>query len=102
MGHSSTEGVFGAFDPSRLLIEEPQIVFHKADQPDFVADLADPDLLTCEHLAQVDLAFADADAPTGGDHDGSVMQRVLEFAEEVWPPSSIKAASLCASSAARS
>ena len=50
-GHLSTEGVFGALHSIGLLIEEAQIVVHKADEPDLLAHFADADLLTCEHVA---------------------------------------------------
>jgi outer membrane protein TolC len=38
------------------VIEEAQVVFHKADQPDFVADFRNADILAGKHPAQVDFA----------------------------------------------
>jgi len=38
------KGVFGAFHPPAFLVEEPQVVLHKADQPDLIADFLDADL----------------------------------------------------------
>jgi len=48
------------------VIEEAQIVLHKADEPHLLADLLDADVLSGEHGAEVDLAFSDADTPTVG------------------------------------
>jgi len=49
MGNSlAPKGVFGAFDTSGFVIEEPQVVFYKAYQPDFIADLFDTDVLPGE------------------------------------------------------
>ena len=62
------------------MIEEPQVVIHKADQPDFIANFLDPDILTGEDGAEIDLAAAEADAAAVGDGDGSVVEWVLERA----------------------
>jgi hypothetical protein len=45
------------------VIEEAEVVVHEADEPDFVSDLLDADVLTGEDLAEIDLAAAD---PVGG------------------------------------
>jgi len=42
---------------------------------DLAVDFPYADDLACEDLAQVDLAFADADATTASNADGSVMER---------------------------
>jgi hypothetical protein len=70
---------FGAGDAACLVIEEAQIVLHKAHQPDLIFDLADADVLSGKDSAEVDLAGADADAPTSGHRDREVMQGVLDF-----------------------
>jgi hypothetical protein len=38
------------------------VVFHKADEPDFIAYFLDADVLASEDGAEVDLSAADADA----------------------------------------
>jgi hypothetical protein len=56
MGNFCAEGVLGAGHPARLMIEEAQIVLHKAHQPHFLADLFDADVLGGKDRAQVDFA----------------------------------------------
>jgi hypothetical protein len=51
---------------------------HEADQPDFVSDLFDANILTSKNLAQVDLTPSDANPPAGGDGDGAIVKRVLQ------------------------
>jgi hypothetical protein len=63
------------------VIEESQVVVHEGDEPEFVAHLLDPHVLPGEHLTEVDLSFADANAAEVGDGDGSVVKGVLELAE---------------------
>jgi hypothetical protein len=63
------------------VIEEAQVVFHKADQPDFIANLLDADVLAGEDGAEIDLAAADADAATLGNGDGAIVERVLKLAD---------------------
>ena len=63
------------------MIEEAQVVFHKADQPDFIANLLDADVLAGEDGAEIDLAAADADATALGDGNGAIVERVLKLAE---------------------
>ncbi len=62
------------------MIKEPQIVVHEADQPDFLGDLFDADVLSGEHLAEVDLTLSDADAATCGNGDGAIMEGVFQVA----------------------
>src|SRR5438046_3594814 len=66
-----------------LVIEEAQVVLHKTNEPDFIADLVDSHVLAGENGAEVDLPFAEADTATAGDRDGAVVKRVLEFAKAV-------------------
>jgi len=49
----------------------------EADQPDLVVDLAYPNQLAGEDLAQVDFALADAEASAAGHADGAVMVGAL-------------------------
>lgn len=59
--------------------KNPQVVLHKAHQPDLVCDLADADVLSGKNGAQIDLAGADADASASGHGDGEVVEGVLEL-----------------------
>jgi hypothetical protein len=52
----------------------------KGDEPNSIAHLLDADVLAGEHLTQVDLALADADAAAMSDGDRAVLKRVLELA----------------------
>ena len=56
------------------MIEEPQVVVHKADEPGSIADFPDPDVLTGEDDTDIDLAAAEANAAARGDSDGSVKE----------------------------
>jgi hypothetical protein len=60
------------------VIEEAQIVLHKAYEPHLVADFRDADVLAGEHGAEVDLAPADADSPAVGEGGGAVVEGVFE------------------------
>jgi hypothetical protein len=51
------------FDPTRLVVEIPQVVLHEGDQPDVLAHLRDPDVLAGEDLTEIDLAPVEAEAP---------------------------------------
>jgi hypothetical protein len=62
-------------------IEVAQVVVNEGEQPYLVADLFDSDALSGKHLAEVDSAFANADAPAMGDRDGAVVEWVMEFAQ---------------------
>ena len=44
------------------MIEEAQVVLHKADEPDFIANLLDADVLASEGGAEIDLGAAGAAA----------------------------------------
>lgn len=63
------------------MIEEAQVVVHEADQPDLVGDLFDADVLTGEHLAEVDLVPAEADTAAAGDGDGAIVEGVVDRVE---------------------
>jgi hypothetical protein len=52
------EGIFGALESACLVIEEAEIVLHKSHQPDLIADFLDVDVLSGEHLAEIDHAAA--------------------------------------------
>ena len=60
------------------MIEEAQIVFHKADEPDFIAHLLDPDVLAGEDGTEIDLAPTDANATALRNGDGAVVERILK------------------------
>jgi hypothetical protein len=77
--HFGTEGVWGTFDATGLMIKKPQVVVHKAHQPDLLRDLHNADVLSGEHLAEIDLTPPDADATTGCDGDGAIVERVLQI-----------------------
>ena len=62
-----------------FVVEEAELVVHEADQPDAVGALFHSDALSSEALADIDLVLSDADAPAGGEGDGSVMERIVEF-----------------------
>ena len=57
------------------MIEEPQVVVHKADQPDSIADFLHADVLTGKHGAEVDLAAPEAGAAALSDGEGAVVER---------------------------
>jgi hypothetical protein len=65
------------------VVEEPQVVVHEADQPDFFLDLFDADVLTGEHCGEVDFARAEAHSAAHGHGDGAIVERVLERIEAV-------------------
>ena len=46
-----------------------------------VADLRDPDVLSGQHVAEVDLAAVKADAPAVGDREGRVVKRIGQVLE---------------------
>jgi hypothetical protein len=69
-----------ALDPTCLVVGEPQVVVHKAHQPDLLLDLADAELLAGEDRTEADRALPDADPPAVGDGDRAVVEGVLSFA----------------------
>ena len=54
---------------------------HEGYEPDSIADFLDPDVLTGEGLAEVDLALAEANAPAVSDGHGSIVEGILEDAQ---------------------
>ena len=61
------------------MIEETQVVVHKADEPDLVSDLPDADVLTGEDGAEVDLEAVHADATAARNGDGAIVERVVQI-----------------------
>jgi hypothetical protein len=61
------------------VIEETQIVLHKAHQPHLVADLFDTHVLACEYGTEIDLAAPDANAAAAGDRDRAIVEGVLQI-----------------------
>ena len=45
---------------------------HEGHEPEVVADLGDPDVLSGKHVTEVDLAAVEADAATVRDREGRV------------------------------
>ena len=72
MGNTLAAKGLSAHSKRGLVVEEPEVVVHEADQPDFFADLLDADLLTCEHRTEVDFARVEADSTAHGHlHDAA-------------------------------
>ena len=63
------------------MIEEPQVVIHKAQESDSFADFLHSDFLPGEGSAEIDLSSPEADPATLGDGDGSVVERVVQLAK---------------------
>jgi hypothetical protein len=82
MGNTfGSNGLSDWLESACLVIEVAQVVVNEGEQPYLVADLFDSDALSGKHLAEVDSAFANADAPAMGDRDGAVVEWVMEFAQ---------------------
>src|SRR5690625_7736265 len=64
------------FDAVLVAVEETQIIIKERDLPDLVVDLSQAEDLTGEDLAEVDLAFADADAPAAAGARGFLAARI--------------------------
>ena len=71
------------------MVEEAQIVVHKAHQPDALTDFAHAVLLTSEHPTEVDLSPADADAATGGDRERASRGITVASTPELTRPSPV-------------
>src|SRR5262249_16108353 len=65
-------------DHPSLQIEVPQIIIHKADQPYVVVNLLDADGLSSKDLAEIDFFVAQTDAATASDHDGFVVEGIVD------------------------
>ncbi len=63
------------------MIKISEIVLHEADEPYFVANLFDADLLAGEDGAQVDFPAFVTDPATVCDGGGPVMERIVELAQ---------------------
>lgn len=63
------------------MIKVAQIAVHEGDEPDFIAHLLNPHVLSGEHLTEVDLSLVEADAGALGDGDGAIVKRVVKFAQ---------------------
>ena len=59
--------ILDRLEPALLVVEVPQIVIHKADQPDPVARLAHADVLARKHRIHVDLPALPTNPPAAGD-----------------------------------
>ena len=68
------------------MIEVSEIVVHEADEPDFIGDLLDADLLAGEDGAQVDFPAFVTDPAATGDSGGEVMDRIVEIAQSFVGP----------------
>ena len=76
-------GSLRATETTGVVVEEPQVVIHKAQHPDSIADFYGPDVLTGEHRAQIDLAASEADAAALSDGDGAVVEGIVQRIEPV-------------------
>jgi hypothetical protein len=61
------------------VVEVPEIVVHKADEPKLLAYLFDSHVLTGKYGAEIDFLPIEADASARSHSDGFVVERVLEF-----------------------
>ena len=67
------------------MVEVAQVVVHEGDEPDFIAHLLDSQVLSGEHLTDVDLSLIEANATAMSDGNGAIVKRVLELAQTaVW------------------
>ena len=62
-----------------LQIDIPEIVVHKADQPDAVVHFLDADGLTGQPHAEIDFLAIEAQPAAAGDHDGAMVKRVVRL-----------------------
>jgi hypothetical protein len=60
------------------VIKEPQVIVHETDQPDFLGDLFDADVLSGEDMAEIDLTPLEADAATVADRDGAIVEGIFQ------------------------
>ena len=80
------ERIFERFEQSSLQIEVPEILTHKVHQPDVVVHFFDADGLSGKDLAEVDFFLAQTDATTARDHDGLVVERIVEAGHRLLVP----------------
>src|SRR6266568_381256 len=62
-----------------LQIDVPEIVIHKADQPNTFLDLLDTDSLPREDGAEINFFAVETDTSAVGDVDGAVVKRIIKF-----------------------
>jgi hypothetical protein len=60
------------------MIEEPQVVVHKPDHPDLLADLLDTDVLSSEDDTEIDFPAPDTQPFATGYGESTVVEGVLE------------------------
>ena len=63
-----------------LIVEVPEIVVHTTHQPDSVAHLSEPDVLSGEHDTELDFPTVPTEAAPG-DSCHPVVQGIVELAE---------------------
>ncbi len=63
------------------MVEVAEIIVHKADEPNVLADLLDANALAGEDGAEIDLLAIEADAPACGHGDGSVVEGVIQVGQ---------------------
>src|SRR5215472_2883666 len=76
--HFWAERISEWFEHSSLQIEVSQIIIHKAHQPDVVVHFFDADGLSGKDLAEIDFFRAQTDATATGDHDGFVVEGIVD------------------------
>jgi hypothetical protein len=73
-----SERIFERFEHPRLQVEVSQIIIHKTHQPNVVVHFFDTDRLAGKDLAEIDLLLAQTDAPATGDHDGFIVEGLVD------------------------
>src|SRR5262249_55941671 len=76
--HFWAERIFDRFEHSSLQIKVSQIIIHKAHQPNVVVNFSDADDLTGEDRTEVDFLAAQTDSTTTRDHDGFVVEWIVD------------------------
>jgi len=69
---------FQRFEHPSLQIKVSQIILHETDQPDVVVNFLDADGLPGKDLTELDLLASQADATATGDHDGFVVEGIVD------------------------
>src|SRR5262249_29445176 len=76
--HFWAERIFDWFEHLSLQIKVSQIIIHKAHQPNVVVDFSDADGLIGEDRTEVDFLAAQTDSTTTRDHDGFVVEWIVD------------------------
>src|SRR5215469_7574985 len=76
--HFWAERIFEWFEHPSLQIEVPQIIIRKTHQPEVIVNLLDADGLSRKDPAEIDCFVAQTDAATAGDHDGFVVEGIVD------------------------